>query len=235
MPPLGEVLAAHGLPEGDRLTPRLDDLIAGAFAEYEALADPRAVYEETTHQVFSAVLGPLASPDDALPVALVAERAHGLALYVATLGPALPARIQRLFAENALAEGYILDAVASAGAELLSERLAAHFATTLGASGGTSDERTLAYSPGYCGWPTSGQRALFAALVPEEVGVTLNDSCLMTPLKSVSGVLVSAPAEAHRFRPDFPFCSACRSRECGRRMASLLDTTTGAAESEAAQ
>ena len=47
VPPLGEVLAAHGLPEGDRLTPRLDDLIAGAFAEYEALADPRAVYEET--------------------------------------------------------------------------------------------------------------------------------------------------------------------------------------------
>jgi hypothetical protein len=44
----------------------------------------------------------------------------------------------------------------------------------------------------------------------------------MTPVKSVSGVLVSAPAEAHRFRPDFPFCRACRRRECGRRMASVL-------------
>ena len=164
----------------------------------------------------------------------VSARARALALYVATLGPALPARIRQLFAEDSLAEGYMLDAVASAGAELLSERLAAHFARARAARGGASEERTLAYSPGYCGWPTSGQRALFAALAPDEVGVTLNDSCLMTPLKSVSGVLVSAPAEAHRFRPDFPFCSACRSRECGRRMASLR-RPEGAPESTGAQ
>ena len=154
---------------------------------------------------------------------------------MATLGPALPARIARLFAEGALAEAYMLDAVASEGADLLSERLTAHYARARVAAGGTSDERTLAYSPGYCGWPTSGQRELFAALVPDEVGVTLNDSCLMAPIKSVSGVLVSAPAASHRFRPDFPFCSACRRRECGTRMASLLRPTPDASASPGAQ
>jgi hypothetical protein len=64
---------------------------------------------------------------------------------------------------------------------------------------------------------------LFARLRPEEIGVTLGESCLMSPVKSVSGVLVAAPGEGHRFRPDLPACDACRRPECGKRMASVLE------------
>jgi hypothetical protein len=67
-----------------------------------------------------------------------------------------------------------------------------------------------------------GQRRLFAATDPSAIGVTLNDSCLMSPIKSVSGVLLAGPKEIHRFRPDFPFCDECRNRTCGRRMAAVL-------------
>ena len=49
----------------------------------------------------------------------------------------------------------------------------------------------------------SGQRALFACLQPEAIGVTLNASCLMDPLKSVSGVLAAGPADIHRFAPGY--------------------------------
>ena len=115
----------------------------------------------------------------------------------------------------------MLDAVASAGADLLADRLAERYRETL-AGRGLKEPRVLPYSPGYCGWPTRGQRPLFDALRPGEIGVTLNDSCLMSPLKSVSGVLVAGPGEAHRFRPDFPFCDDCRTHECGPRMASVL-------------
>ena len=52
--------------------------------------------------------------------------------------------------------------------------------------------------------------------------MTLNDSCLMTPIKSVSGVLVCGPGEIHRFRPDFDFCEDCKTQACGARMASVL-------------
>jgi hypothetical protein len=44
----------------------------------------------------------------------------------------------------------------------------------------------------------------------------------MSPIKTVSGVLVAGPGTAHKFRPDFPFCDDCRTHECGRRMASVL-------------
>ncbi len=109
----------------------------------------------------------------------------------------------------------MLDAVASAAAERLVERLEHRFATA--ATGGPRPA-VLAYSPGYCGWHVSGQRALFGALDPAEIGITLNESCLMQPLKSVSGVLVAGRAEIHDFDDDFPCCSLCSTRECRNRI-----------------
>ena len=221
VPEVCEVLAAQGLPEGDALAPRLHRLLDEAMRTAAALVEPRAVCEELSGERFASVLAPLAIPGDDLVVGRVYPRAEALALFVATLGKALPARIRQLFAEDALAEGWMLDAVASAGADLLADRLAERYRQALVARG-MNGARVLPYSPGYCGWPTRGQRPLFDALRPEEIGVTLNDSCLMSPIKTVSGVLVAGPGEAHKFRPDFPFCADCQTHECGRRMASVL-------------
>jgi len=221
LPRVGDVLQAQALPAEDALAPRLRRLLDDAFASYLLLVEPRAVCEDVTLQGFAALLAPLELSADELAVGRVYPRAQALALYVATLGEALPARIRKLFDEDELAEGYMLDAVASAGADLLGDRLAERFAAAVVARG-VPGSRTLPYSPGYCGWPTTGQRQLFAALRPEEIGVTLNDSCLMSPIKSVSGVLVAGPAEAHRFRPDLESCHHCRSRDCGPRLAGLL-------------
>ncbi len=221
VPEAREVLSAQGLPEGDALTPRLHRLLGEAMSAAAALVEPRAVCEELSAERLASVLAPLDIPPDDLVVGRVYPRAQGLALFVATLGGPLPARIRQLFDEEALAEAWMLDAVASAGADLLADRLAERYRQTLVARG-RDGVRVLPYSPGYCGWPTRGQRPLFDALRPEEIGVTLNDSCLMSPIKTVSGVLVAGPGEAHRFRPDFPFCDDCQTHECGRRMASVL-------------
>jgi hypothetical protein len=223
VPPAAEVLSAQGLPEGDALAPRLHRLLEEAMSTAAALVDPRAVCEGLSAEGFASVLAPLDVAPEDLVVGRVYPRAQALALYVATLGEPLPARIRQLFEDDALAQAWMLDAVASAAADLLSERLAERWREDLHGRG-MDGVRVLPYSPGYCGWPTSGQRPLFDALRPEEIGVTLNDSCLMSPIKSVSGVLVAAPGEAHKFRPDFPFCDDCRTRECGRRMASVLRT-----------
>jgi hypothetical protein len=221
LPEAKEVLSAQGLPEGDALAPRLRGLLEEAMATAAVLVDPRAVCEELPAESFEAVLAPLDVPRGDLAVGRVYEHAQALALFVATLGEPLPARIRHLFDEDALAQAWMLDAVASAGADLLAARLAERYRQALVARG-MDGARVLPYSPGYCGWPTRGQRPLFDALRPEEIGVTLNDSCLMSPIKTVSGVLVAGPGETHRFRPDFPFCDDCRTRECGPRMASVL-------------
>jgi hypothetical protein len=221
-PTLAEALRSQGLPEEDALAPRLRRLVDEALATHLALAEPRAVYEEITAEAFAEVLAPLGLDPEQVVVGRIYPKAQALALYVATLGERLSDRIRQLFDEDALAEGYMLDAVASVGADLLSDLLSERFEAALAARG-VERPRVLPYSPGYCGWPTAGQRPLFAALRPEgEIGVTLNDSCLMWPVKSVSGVLVGGPGEAQRFRPDFPYCRECQTHDCGRRMAAVL-------------
>ena len=46
---------------------------------------------------------------------------------------------------------------------------------------------SLPYSPGYCGWDIREQQKLFSLFPPQPCGITLSDSFLMSPVKSVSG------------------------------------------------
>lgn len=48
---------------------------------------------------------------------------------------------------------------------------------------------TLSYSPGYCGWHVREQQKLFSLLPEKPCGISLNESCLMHPVKSVSGII----------------------------------------------
>jgi hypothetical protein len=220
LPPRESVLSAQGLPAEGSLTPRLRQLLLEARASYLALAAPRAVWQEVSPRTMDSLLASSGAAPDGTVVGRVFPRATAMALFVATVGEHLPARIGRLFDEGALAEAWMLDAVASAATDLLADTLAGRFAAAL-AERGEGDLAVLPYSPGYCGWPTQGQRSLFDTLRPAEIGVSLNDSCLMLPLKSVSGLLLAGESGIHRFSPDLPVCHACQTHECTRRMASL--------------
>jgi hypothetical protein len=215
------VLSAQGLPPPGDLPARLRDLLDDAYTEFDRLAEPRAIAGELSRAEFEGVLDGFDGPVEETVVGQVYPRAEAFALYVATLGTPLAERIREMFAANDLGRGWMLDAVASSGADRLSDLLSVRFEEKLGRNGHPAP-RVLPYSPGYCGWTVRGQKNLFTRLGPERIGVTLNDSCLMTPIKSVSGVLLAGPGEIHRFRPDFAFCDDCKTRACGARMASVL-------------
>jgi hypothetical protein len=85
--------------------------------------------------------------------------------------------------------------------------------------GGRPESVALAYSPGYCGWHISGQKQLFAFLKPEQIGISLTKSCLMRPLKSVSGVVIVGHGSIHEFQDAYPFCERCRTHGCRDRIA----------------
>jgi hypothetical protein len=222
-----DILVAQGMPRNATLPARVRAALESAFALFAELAQPVGVIEEIEAGEFAFVYaGEGCNPPES-PLPGVVPKARGLALYAATLGEAASARIAELFHEHELALAYLLDAVASASADRLSALLSERFASALRERGLPEDAtRVLPYSPGYCGWHVSGQRRLFARLKPQEIGIHLNQSFLMTPLKSVSGVLVAGPAEAHRFRPDFPFCDACATHDCRHRLASLARPRT---------
>ena len=128
----------------------------------------------------------------------------------------------RCFAAQDFALAYTLDAMASVAADTAAEVTERRYEDTLRAHGwATADGAALRYSPGYCGWDLTGQRRLFAALRPETIGLTLTDSCLMQPLKSVSGVILAGPRTIHRFLPTYDFCDRCETRTCRDRLRAM--------------
>ena len=193
-----------------------------ALAEYLELARPVGVQEEIVAAEFEAVFAGEGQNDPAAPLGGIFPRAARLALFAATLGPDVSRRIAERFAAQDFALGAVLDAVASVAADGMVTVLEQRFAERpeAGESGGAAPA-VLAYSPGYCGWHVSGQKRLFARLQPAEAGITLRPSCLMEPLKSVSGVLVAGAPEIHRFEDRFSFCEACATHACRARQARL--------------
>jgi hypothetical protein len=180
-------------------------------------AQPRGLYISLSINDFDQIYRGQGDNDDDSPLEHVVDEAVSLALFAVTLGVQISERISALFDAGELAEGYILDQVASFAADELADIAAHRFQT----DSARSDLAVLPYSPGYCGWHVSGQQALFAHLRPDEIGISLNDSCHMHPIKSVSGVLVLAPVEAHDFNPAFPCCATCTTLNCQERIASL--------------
>ena len=178
---------------------------------------PHGLFQSLAVTDFDQIYRGRGDNDDDTPLEHIVDEAASLALFAVTLGEEVSERISVLFDAGELAEGYILDQVASFAADELAQIAGRRFQ----AASARDDMAVLPYSPGYCGWHVSGQRALFAHLRPDEIGISLNDSCLMHPIKSVSGVLVLAPVEAHEFSPAFPCCATCTTLDCQERIASL--------------
>ena len=219
LPERAEVLRLQGVPTDADPPARIGALLEAALTDYLTRAEPRALVAGISPEEFRAIFRGDGRNAPDTPLAGVIAGAERLALFVATVGHGVTARIRDLFARNEPALAAMLDAVASAAADRLSVLLGGRFPALPGGPG-ANGTRVLAYSPGYCGWHVSGQRALFAFLAPGEIGVTLNASCLMEPLKSVSGVLVAGPAAIHSFAPSYAFCRDCREKPCRGRLAS---------------
>jgi hypothetical protein len=231
--PLDEIRAApsraialrkQGIPEGHEISPQVEQLLEKAITLYESLAQPKGLIEELSLSDFEEIYS--GEGENTLPAPLpgIVPKADGLALFATTLGEGVSRTIQELFEANDPATACMLDGIASERAEAASQLLAEAFRKSLSERGlSRPGARVLPYSPGYCGWHITGQRKLFEALEPERIGITLSSTCLMSPIKSVSGVLVAGPPQIHDFENDFDFCLDCAYWECRARIASVYE------------
>ncbi len=213
------VLRSQGVPRKADPGPRIRTLLDEAQAQLEALAAPEGVLQEVSATDFAQIYPGEGLNAAASPLASIYPQAEALALFAVTLGAGVCERITQLFGAREFALASLLDAAASEAADLaaaaLEERAQVFFQTS---GKMPPDSVAMRYSPGYCGWHVSGQKKLFARLQPQEIGVTLRPSCLMEPLKSVSGVIVGGPLQIHDFEANFLFCDDCVERGCRGRV-----------------
>ena len=144
-------------------------------------------------------------------LARLAQRCRGdvsVVFVIATLGEVFEDLYRR---ETSLSGQFIIDAVGSECAELVTDRWNNKLNSLMKRRG---YECSLRFSPGYCDWKLEGQAVIFRTLDADAIGVTLTKDYLMIPAKSLSAVALAAkkvPAAAP--------CAFCRSRSCPwRRM-----------------
>ena len=110
---------------------------------------------------------------------------HAVYLLCTTIGAPFDA-LQRRTAAKSPSDAFVLQAIGAAAIEAWTDEAEQEIRREL--RGG----ETLAprYSPGYGDWPLEAQRRIFELLdAPRTVGVSLTDTLLMVPSKSVSAVI----------------------------------------------
>lgn len=119
-------------------------------------------------------------------IALQLKNAEGGALFICTAGAGISEKSKGLMAAGDLIEGYILDVIGSVTVEAAIDKIQESFENELINKGIKIANR---FSPGYCGWALQEQKHFFALFPNNHCGIKLSDSCLMDPIKSVSGVI----------------------------------------------
>lgn len=224
IPSVTAILRAQGVPTEGALSARACNLAEEAIKRYRELARPVGLLKPIARSEFAAVYCGEEENATETPLEAIYHSADQLALFAVTLGESVCREISRLFEKGEFAIGASLDAAASEGAELAAMNVESNFRNRLQTAGLLdSTHEVMRFSPGYCGWHLSGQKRLFESLHPEEIGISLSESCLMYPLKSISGVIVAGARAIYAFEPNYPFCAECRTPTCRERIRILQD------------
>ncbi|MDH5510211.1 MAG: hypothetical protein OEZ32_07620 [Nitrospinota bacterium] len=103
-----------------------------------------------------------------------------------TIGGDLEAEVERLDKSGEITEAYLLEMVGGWMADYMAERLDERIEKEIIRAG---FDRTMRYSPGYGDWPLERQPALIQLAEGERIGISVTDSHIMIPRKSVSAVI----------------------------------------------
>jgi len=132
------------------------------------------------------------------------------ALFIVSAGPGPENLARSLMSEGKYLEGYIADLVASAlvdsAADQIQEQVR-NFAQKQGVN------ITNRYSPGYCSWNVVEQQKLFSLFPEGCCGISLSESSLMSPVKSISGIIGLGPDVKYS---DYT-CEICPMGDCAFR------------------
>jgi len=219
VPSVESVFDAQGIPQSKQSDNRFARLAEDAIKIYNNMAKPIGILMEVDIDDFSRIYEGEGRNSHDSPVKTIYETSNDLALFAVTIDEEVCFEIARLFRSDNFVIGSMLDSVASEGTEQTAQVLENIYMDHLKVHGRLNPKMgTLRFSPGYCGWHISGQRKIFQSLHPEDIGIELNDSCLMKPIKSISGVIISGLKENFIYEDRFSFCKDCATHSCIERL-----------------
>lgn len=156
-----------------------------ALADAPRVCQPVAVYETFPIEQFlhESVLLANGARIGGGPVVDVVGGAEELVIAVCTVGPEVDLRIKELNQGKQRFQMMVLDELASWAVDQIRLQVFQNLADEYAVQGWRA---STCLSPGESSWPVSQQRIIFDLLNTDAIGVALNDSFVMTPLKSLS-------------------------------------------------
>ena len=175
------------IPEDEESLKLMDEMLK----EYSGIARGKVCFVRAPHMPFDT---------DSKGLAKVISGSSEIIIFAATVGIEFDRVIGR-FKRTAPSKALILQALGAERAEALCDTFCSEF-----------EGRTSRYSPGYGDLPLATQKDVFALLQPEsKIGISLNDSLLMTPSKSVTAIF---GIKNDGDNADGHDCSLCGLKEC---------------------
>lgn len=128
-------------------------------------------------------------------------------VFICTAGEEISNRSKALTEQGELVEGYLLDVLGSVMVEKAMDIIQDALQNDMAEQGLKITNR---YSPGYCDWNVNEQKELFSFFPEQFCKVSLSESCLMNPVKTVSGIIgIGENVKFHKH-----VCHACSSVNC---------------------
>lgn len=135
------------------------------------------------------------------------KKAEFVALFALTIGKELENHSEELFSRGEMLDGYIVNLIASEAAESAAGFIHNHIRELAQTK---HLHVTNRYSPGYCNWNVAEQFKLFRFFPESFTDITLTESALMNPVKSVSGIIgIGEHVKLNRYK-----CAICNDKQC---------------------
>ena len=116
------------------------------------------------------------------------QKAPNQALFIATIGSKVEELAASFMADGEYLKGCVLDSMASAGVEMVVDCLQREISSVWKLP-------CVRFSPGYGDWNLSVQEIFMRLSGAEHYGISLNDSWMFTPHKTVSGIIIPRAQE----------------------------------------
>lgn len=141
-------------------------------------------------------------------IAQLMERAEQFALFVATTGEefekwAAPIKEK----DDTMIDTFIIDSIGTCLVESTGDYMEEELQNNIGTL-----KHTNRFSPGYCGWDIKEQHKLFS-MFSHTCNISLTDSSLMRPIKSISGIIgIGQEVSTRKYG-----CTLCNLTTCYKR------------------
>lgn len=202
-----------GFPDG-MLPEPFDQYVAEAISEAGLICDIRGAFCLSRSIAFSEKNSKISVDGIEFgigkTVAKELRNATSAAFFICTAGKRISHRSQELLAGENPVLGYVFDVLGSMIVEAATDQLQNEIKRVARSRG---LEITNRYSPGYCKWSVADQHKLFSFFPPDCCGISLTNSALMYPVKSVSGII--GLGNEVKFR-DYA-CDLCNQVDCFHR------------------